>query len=262
MKTFVLILLTLTFAITAFAGLDNAGRFDDVVAVYRFENVQDSGPRGFDGILLENATIVNNGKIGKCLRLKGRDAFGHLNDLHLGVTGEFSIVAWIKMPSQPIRFILSMNANDDDETLIGSVALSIEPSGALTGADIDAEDNNGKIIESENTNASDNKWHHIAFTKYNNTHFLFFDGNIVAKERSARYIGFVGDQTVVLISGPAQRNLTGSVFVDEVGFFETGFSIYEIRGLYNGNLINFLEAMPVNPQEKVATTWGMLKQSR
>ena len=46
MKTFVSILLTLTFAVIATAGLDNAGRFDNVVAVYYFEDATDSGPRG------------------------------------------------------------------------------------------------------------------------------------------------------------------------------------------------------------------------
>ena len=50
--------------------------------------------------------------------------------------------------------------------------------------------------------------------------------------------------------------LTGSVLVDEVGFFEIGFSVDEVKGLYDDGLTDFLEAMPVDPREKVATTWG------
>ena len=43
-------ILVLTFcAGIATEGLDGDGRFDSVIAVYHFEDVTDSGPRGFDG---------------------------------------------------------------------------------------------------------------------------------------------------------------------------------------------------------------------
>ena len=45
----------------ATAGLDQDGIFDRVVAVYHFENTEDSGPREFDGILVEEASIVDDG---------------------------------------------------------------------------------------------------------------------------------------------------------------------------------------------------------
>ena len=35
---------------------------------------------------------------------------------------------------------------------------------------------------------------------------------------------------------------------------------YEIKGLYKDGLQGFLEAMPVNPEEKVATTWSEIKR--
>ena len=43
-------------------GLDGDGRFDSVIAVYHFEDVTDSGPRGFDGDLVTEASIVDDGK--------------------------------------------------------------------------------------------------------------------------------------------------------------------------------------------------------
>ena len=46
----------------------------------------------------------------------------------------------------------------------------------------------------------------------------------------------------------------------EVGFFETGFSLYEVSGLYHQGLTTFLNTMPVDPQAKAATTWGALKR--
>ena len=53
-----------------------------------------------------------------------------------------------------------------------------------------------------------------------------------------------------------------NTLVDEVGFFETGFSAYEIEGLYKDGLETFLEVMPVESQGKLATTWGGLKSQQ
>lgn len=263
MKIFVSILLTLTFSAIATAGLDNAGRFDDVIAIYRFEDANDSGPREFDGSLRENASIVDNGKIDKCLRLRRDDWFALLDDQHLGVLGEFSIVAWIKLPKQWDDFRIAMVGTNDDNTLEGSILLRVKDSGNIEGIAVNFETETLQDILTEDENVSDNQWHHIAFTKFAGTTFLFIDGEVAKKQRQTRYLGFVGDGTFISIApGDADTSLTGSVFLDEVGFFEIGFSVYEIKGIYDNGLSDFLEAMPVDPQEKVSTTWGELKRRR
>ena len=68
---------------------------------------------------------------------------------------------------------------------------------------------------------------------------------------------FVGDLVLLTIATGAENNQ--NTLVDEVGFFEVGFSAYEIAGLYEDGLETFLEAMPVESQGKLATTWGELK---
>ena len=264
MKTFVSIFIALAFIPLVNAGLDTAGQFGDVVAIYHFENTDDSGPRGFNGSLRENATIVNNGKINKCLRLQNKDWFGLIDALFLGITGEFSIVAWVKLPQQTKDLYMAMTGINDDNTLEGSVALYVKPSGNIEGLVADFADSRLSTTLSENQNVSDNKWHHIAFTKFADTYFLFVDGETVKKSPQTRYIGFVGDDTFVSISSSDRTttNLTGSVLIDEVAFFEIGFSVYEIKAIYDNGLTTFLEAMPVNPRDKVATTWANIKQIR
>lgn len=264
MKTFVSIFLTLAFVSLVTAGLDNTGQFGDVVAIYHFENANDSGPRGFNGSLRENATIVDNGKINKCLQLQNKDWFGLVDELFLGIISEFSIVAWVKLPQQTKDLYMAMTGINDDNTLEGDVALYVKPSGNIEGFVADFADSKSSTTLSENQNVSDNRWHHIAFTKYADTYFLFVDGETVKKSPQTRYIGFVGDDTFVSISSSDRRttNLTGSVLIDEVAFFEIGFSVYEIKAIYDNGLPDFLEAMPVDPQEKVATTWANIKQIR
>lgn len=263
MKTFVSILLTLTFAVIATAGLDNAGLFDNVVAVYYFEDATDSGPREFDGSLRENASVVDNGKIGKCLRLRDEDGFAMFNALFLGlINKEFSITAWVKLNQQSEDFYMALAGHNDDNTFDGSISLYVLPSGNIKGLHADFEDEKLVSVESEGENINDNRWHHIAFTKYADTYRLFIDSAVVKEHESTDYLGFVSDNTFITLSTSNDANITGDIFIDELGFFETGFSIYEIEGLYEDGLSDFLEAMPVDPQEKVATTWGELKRRR
>ena len=263
LRFFLIVLVLLTPMGIATAGLDSAGRFDDVVAIYHFENVSDSGPRGFDGSLRENATIVDDGKINKCLRLRNDDWFAMVDDQHLGILGDFSIVAWVKLPRQSEDFRITMAGANDDDTLEGAIILYILSTGNIEGYAADFKNSKSQQIKSENKNASDNQWHHIAFTKFSGNAFLFLDGEVV-KQRNERYLGFVGDGTFVSISSSDRENtnLTGSVLIDELGFFEIGFSVYEIKAIYDNGLTDFLEAMPVDPQEKTTTTWGELKRRR
>ena len=257
------VLVMIFWAGIATAGLDQDGIFDRVVAVYHFENTEDSGPREFDGVLLEDASIVDDGKIGKCLQLEEEDWFGMSDDLHLGIiSGEFSIVAWVKLATQTHAFKMMVAGTNDDDTNAGVIRLSVEPSGNIKGQHADLEDLKLEDLESEDSNVADGSWHHIAYSKYADTYTLFIDGEVVKKERSTDYLGFVGDSTLIIIRGSADADLTGTVLVDEVGFFETGFSVYEVKGLYDDGLTDFLEAMPVDPRERVATTWGALKRDR
>ena len=70
---------------------------------------------------------------------------------------------------------------------------------------------------------------------------------------------FVGDLVLLTIVTSAENNQ--NTLVDEVGFFETGFSAYEIEGPYEEGLETFLEVMSVESRDKLATTWGELKTS-
>ena len=91
---------------------------------------------------------------------------------------------------------------------------------------------------------------------------FFLNGEVMASQESKLYGRFMGNMTVLGIGTAEEKSLTGSAYFDDVGFFETGFSIYEIKGLYNDGLTKFLEVMPIDPQDKVTTTWGEIKNRR
>lgn len=260
--TIVWVLMCLASTVTA--GLDRDRRFDNVIAVYHFEDVRDSGPRDFDGVLLREASIVNSGRIGKCLRLRNEGSFSTIEDQYLSIIdGEFSIVAWVKLWRQPIPFKIVIVGINDDDTDAGNVQILLDTSGEFVGIHVSLQDFiQLESIQSNDHNIFNNRWHHIAFTKYADTYTLFVDGEIIDRKRSNDYLPFTSDGTFIYIGGPNNEDLRASIYVDEVGFFERGFSVYEIQGLYDDGLADFLEAMPVDPRTKVATTWGAMKRNR
>lgn len=251
-------LLALSLISTTNADLDTNGTPDPVIAVYHFESVkqnelvkytEDNGPRNFHGALLDGATLSNRGKSGKCLQLENKATLGAATLLSPTLAAsEFTITAWVKLPPQGEETVVNLamlGHNRVDKTLLSMIVLGITPSGNLKAGHENLPEGISVSLESENQNVTDNKWHHIAFAKYANTYTLFIDGEIVVKRRSAEHPKFLGELTTILIGVINKPSIIGSVLVDEVGFFETGFSIYEIKGLYNDGLSEFLEAMDV-----------------
>ncbi len=130
-----------------FAGLDIDRLHDQTVAIYHFENNEDSGPRCLnldfgDDTQITGAPeshldikIVKNGKIDKSVRLKGvGDIISYCEGLHFGlVDNEFSIVAWVNMPKQVNQFFIAMEAWGDDQTIhrVGKISLVVNNDGNL-----------------------------------------------------------------------------------------------------------------------------------
>ena len=253
------------------AGLDTDTIANHVIAIYYFESTkktdndllytEDSGPQQLPGILLEGATLANGGKSGKCLSLVGDDAFGGGTKIfpHLAAIG-FSIIAWVKRPQQNHGLVFSMDGfSEEDRQNISSIRLGVTPTGNIKGTHTTHLTDISAVLTTQEENISNNRWHHIAYTLFANTYTLFIDGEPVLKHEATVFPGFFGDNVLFLITSPNSRRPT---LIDEVGFFETGFSTYEIKGLYEDGLATFLETMPVSPQGRLAITWGKIKHRR
>ena len=273
MKSFVLTIL-LIFSLTHIldAGLDTDAIFNHVIAIYHFETTEesdegllyteDSGPQNLPGALLEGASLTEGGKSGKCLSLVGDDVFGAGTRLfpHFAAVG-FSIVAWIKRPEQNNGLVFAMSGfyAADRQNIASEIDLGVTPTGNIKGTHITYDPDVSAILTTQDENISNDEWHHIAYTLFAGTYTLFIDGEPVLKHEATVFPGYYGDMVLFLITSPES---TRETLIDEVGFFETGFSPYEIKGLYDDGLAQFLEMMPVSPQGRLATTWGEIKNRR
>ena len=265
-----LTLLTLSLVSIATAGLDTESLFNRVIAVYDFEStgkrealvfVEDSGPQQLPATLLNGASVAQGGKSGQCLSLEGLALVGSGTRLvPLFARFGFSIVAWVKRPQQEGGVVIGMSASaevEGEEVSTGLIALGVTPSGNIKGTHTDHTTDKSLVIPMQEQNVSDNQWHHIAYVLFADTYTLFIDGEAVLSQSAVVRPNFFGDLVLLTIVTSAENNQ--NTLVDEVGFFETGFSAYEIEGLYEDGLETFLEVMPVESQGKLATTWGELK---
>lgn len=241
--------------------LDSNDTFNPVIAVYHFGSVkqndlvkytEDSGPRYVHGALLEGAALSNKGKSGKCLQLQNKATFAAatLSSPTLA-DSKFSIVAWVKLPPQEDETVVNLTMighNRADKAMLSVIAIGITPSGNLKARHENLLAGIFVALESENQNVSDNKWHHIAFSKSSSTlrgigdtYRLFIDGKIVATEHSTKRPRFLGDLTSILIGTISNEMLIDEVLVDDVAFFEAGACLTTIREIYNNGLSAFVE---------------------
>ena len=260
-SVFAVILITCVAGI-ATAGLDQAWRYNEVIAIYRFEDKLDGGPREIHGGLYGDADIVKTNR-GNVLKLTNDGWFSASKDLYLAITSDFSMVAWIGVKPQSGIFI-SLRGYDAvgySEITVGSAGIAAHRDhlqGHFEAAANEITPANTAYLRSTDVDVADFKWHHVAFSRLGYTYTLFMDGKIVDR-RYVDPISFISAKTSISVSVRDDLSSEESVFVDDLMFLQIGLSVYEIRGIMSSGLDAFFEAMPVDPADKVATTWGALK---
>ena len=85
---------------------------------------------------------------------------------------------------------------------------------------------------------------------------LYLDGESIAEEAVTGYTSFLAGQTFISIGKEAKGS------VDDVGFFVDTFSDGNIKFIYDAVLENIISIASVDPEDKVATTWGTIKSQR
>lgn len=256
----------------SFAGLDQHGRFDDVIAIYKFENTNDSGPKEHHLTLIDDALFTNEGKHGKGLQVSKegaayslRNSESLLSAFDFSLINRLSIVAWVKTSNQSGEFCIVMAQRDEAEEW-SAASLCIE-NDVIAGFFYEPDDgfdftDEAQLVEVTTPEVNDGEWHHIGFTVAEDFYRIFVDGELKYSEEaegSISVLGFDQDRVLLDIGNWGDTPLASTVYVDEVGLFETGFSVYEMNGLYREGLDTFLEAMPVEPGRKLTQTWGAIK---
>jgi hypothetical protein len=261
------------------AGLGHAQSplLKDLVAMWLFDDlgrprlIKDASGNGHDAQVLNNPKVVK-GKFGTAMRFNGdfhSKTYLEVPDHEaLQLTDVISIVAWVKRPREPKDiapyYILAKGTEWQFERSSYGLALHkvfdnmlfFWYQGGYQGTD----------------GIKDDQWHHYAVVAKNGARSptLFIDGKLksVTHEDGAPRIQLKRtpeNSSIPLIIGalvpgkPRFHSFSDNT-IDEVAIFKTALSEESVKELMTNGLDK--EIYAVSPSEKLATSWGEIKDIR
>lgn len=242
--------IALIIAMPTLAGLDDKS----LVLYLSFDEGQggdakDGSVHGHDGELIQNPKWVD-GQFGKALEFdgtKGQHVMVPINDT-LQLTEQFSIAFWVKRGDAQIRewnYMVTAGSlkwasifrNADKKTYFWSTSGGAWAQKAITD-DIQPED-----------------WVHLAVTHDTKSEVVIYnDGKKAGGGAKPPVVDEIDGSVMVGARHPGEEFFTG--IIDEVFLFDRIISEEEINEIKDG------EFLPVEPAEKLATTWGSVKAQR
>ena len=219
----------------------------DLIASYDFEDdFKDSSGNNLHGIPHGDAAIVDVDGIGlspenfrksKVLTLHGKDGYVNLgNDKRFNWNGAFSACFWMKVTLWEVGWqtVLKKDNTWSFERNIDQQALAFYhwPNFVPTVSKID------------------NKWHHIAATYDKKEQKLNKAGKLVASRPNTGEMNVNANPVIIGASGGKSRYFNGRI--DDVRIYNNALTEDEVRE-------NMEVRTAVNPQHKLALTWGWMK---
>ena len=232
---------------------------DSIIAIYEFDNTEDSSNNQFHGDLVGDAKI-GDGKFGNGLQVEDTGAFfTDIDDMAFSVKNNFSIIAWFKTENEFGTYIIRAATFDENDRILGNMSIRFYGNRLIDA--VVEDQSNHRIVDKESlmvrNDYHDDKWHHIAISASDEEYRIYIDGKFKKGSTNDRDIGFSGPTTFIQIGNFGSRNLQPISF-DDVGFFRRGLSEREIQIVYKRGLSDVLKALSV-PSGNTASTWGNIK---
>jgi hypothetical protein len=216
---------------------------------------------GHDGELIKDPKWVD-GQFGKALEFdgtKGQHVKVPINDT-LQLLEQFSIAFWVKRGDAQIRdWNYMVTAGSDPNS-----GLELHGDSGLKWASILRDSDKKTYFWSTSGGAWAQKaisddiqpddWVHLAITHDTDSEVVIYnDGEKVGGGSKPPIVDEIDGSIMVGARHPGEEFFTG--IIDEVFLFNRTLTQAEIGEIMNGGLV------PVEPAEKLATTWGSIKAS-
>ena len=207
------------------------------------ETVKDSSGNGNDGEIFGGVERTDDGKFGKGVWFDGKDAHIDIKDSEDLHTETFTLLSWFKLEQATGSWQTIFGKQSGGSGLIIEVAAG----GVLnTGF-------GGDWMCTGKTPIDDGKWHHVASVYDGESVKLYIDGSLDEKTTGGTR---PPENTMPLRIGGSPD--IGEMFcgpIDEVAFFDVPLTEEEIQNLMEG----FANFLAVEPERKLAFTWGSIK---
>ena len=243
----------------------------DVAGVWLFDEgkgstATDSSGNGNDGALLGNAKWVA-GKRGSAVSLDGADAsyIQMKSSDSLNMNDEMSVTFWVNTTKQ----MVDMWA--DRQVVVGKHYLEYEV-GIYMDAQLhtytsnSAGDYDEGIMTSFKGKHPDgdadwikDKWYHVAWT-LKGQHEIAYVNGVLLSEFDKSHAGTKPGDHPLEVGRRSGGGIPVLGAVDEVGIFKVALSEADIKVIATSGLGAALGVTPVEPKDKLATTWADVKR--
>ena len=247
---FVTILVVLTFTTALYAGLDDKS----LVLYLSFDegkggDAADGSVHGHDGELVQNPAWVD-GQFGKALEFdgtKGQHVVVPINDT-LQLREQFSVAFWVKRSDAQIRDWNYMVA-------AGSLKWATIFQNASSKTFFWSTSGGAWAQKAVSNDIQPDDWVHLTVTHDTKSEVVIYnDGEEAGGGPKPPPVDEIDGSIMVGARHPGQEFFTG--IIDEVFLFNRIITEAEIGEIMNGDFL------PVEPAEKLATTWGSIKADR
>ncbi|MFC1714509.1 LamG domain-containing protein [Candidatus Poribacteria bacterium] len=213
--------------------------------------VADASGNGYDGTIAGEVEWTD-GQFGKALEFAGvagsRVEIPHDDALSLA---EWTITAWAKLPTAPARWTVILVK--DPANGVQTYALDMNAAGMVFA---EVTSGGGWSDCGSTTSVTDDEWHFLAASYDGAILRIYVDGNMEKEQNFG-----AGDANTAPVTIGDRMDSTQALvgIVDDVGLFNTALSEADLDDIMNNGLSNALGLAAVEPDSKLATTWGQLK---
>ena len=224
------------------------------------DDILDVSGNGNDGFLHGNNLKIVDGKVGECMEFPGSSAeyISVRNHMYEDPIDEITLIAWIKTDVRGM--IASWDRSEFFRFAVG------DDVGGNNGTTFVAFDNCCPIHDwFGKTDVADDKWHHLVATFDGKEKRIYVDGELDEKIAAPTKVigagqprfGFIGiGSEAAAFDAGVGPNWAFNGLMDEFMLFHRALTEKEVERLAEGRENPFA----IEPTDKLATTWGDIKQ--
>ena len=250
--------LFLMFGIVSYAMANLA---DDLVVYFSFDNIEgkrvlDESGNGLNAEVIKNTKFVE-GKHGNAVHITGEteDCVNVLTADKLEIDGAITMMAWVyheDWTGRTFQWCDKGGYSVETKHGYGMAVFDIEEHGSGIGVIVGGAVRTHLITLKS---LEDETWHHIVGTCEDKRVKIYLNGETLTEHEVG--FNFIGTNEEDLRIGCAKgepRYAFADGFIDEVAIWSRALGEDEIKTAMQGPLFD------VTPEDKVATTWGDIKQ--
>lgn len=207
-------------------------RLDDCTLGFSGSNVLDSGPHGFDGVVVGGLAVQNTGQLCSAGDFNGTNSYVSVPDNNmLDVTDGFSVAVWVRHDGSPLKDWEAILAKGDSTYRLhlngGCEIADSLPGNTRHGFTLGLNGGCGNADLNSNVVPAPNTWYHVAATYDRSMMRIYINGNLVNSANHSPPIN-TNNFDVFIGENSQQRGRYWSGDIDELTIWDSAISAADV----------------------------------